>query len=202
MVTTCGASPSSSMVARCAASSVRIASTGYGRRTRASTVRSTSRMKQRRSKVCKARTAACSSAAVNRAVARARMIARPASAKVSADVTRSVPGDNGFMAVVSRSSRAATSARDSMYRIVAAGALGRRARVAAFGPGPRREALRVATIAVNQFSGGARWQPDVGPVLERITSFNGRMEEAGRHQFVPPGFARGPATVSRASAKQ
>ncbi len=49
IVTTCGASPSSSIVARCTASSVRIGSMGNGRRTRASTAWSTSRMKQRRS---------------------------------------------------------------------------------------------------------------------------------------------------------
>jgi len=196
IVTTCGASPSSSIVARCTASSVRIGSMGNGRRTRASTAWSTSRMKQRRSKVCNARMAACSSATVNRAVARARMIARPASARVSADVTCCVPADTGFIAVVSRSNRAATSALDSRYRMLATPALGRRARVAAFGPERPREALRFATVAVDQFSGGARRQPDVRPVLERVTSFHWGMEDAGCNKFVPPASRRSAPTVS------
>jgi hypothetical protein len=70
-------------------------------------------MKQRRSKACKARTAACSSAAVKRAAARARMIARPASASVNADVTYRVPRGSGFKTAASCSNSAATSALDS-----------------------------------------------------------------------------------------
>ena len=113
IVTTCGASPSRSAVARCTASSVRIGSTGNGRRTRSRTSRSTSRMKQRRSNVRRARMAACSSAGVSRPAARARMIARPASATSSADVTCCVPA-GAFRAAGSCSSNAATSALDSM----------------------------------------------------------------------------------------
>lgn len=195
IVTSCGASPSSSVVARCTASSVRIGSMGKGRRTRASTARSTSRMKQRRSKVRRARTAACSSDTVNRPVERARMIARPASARVNADVTCCVPAGSGFMAVVSRSSNAATSALDSMYRMLAAAALGRRTRAAFRGercPG----ALRFATIAVDQFSGGTGRQPDVWPILERVTSFHWGMENAGRNELVPPASGRSAATAS------
>jgi hypothetical protein len=82
IVTTCGASPSSSALRDAPHRVCGCGSMGNGRRTRASTARSTSRMKQRRSKVRRARTAACSSAGVNRPVARARMIARPASARV------------------------------------------------------------------------------------------------------------------------
>ena len=156
MVTSCGASPSSSVVARCTASSVRIGSTGNGRRTRASTARSTSRMKQRRSKVRRARTAACSSSAVNRPVARARMIARPASARVRADVTCCVPTGGGFMAAVSCSNSAATSALDSMYRMLAAGSFGPASTRGCLRAERRRGALRFATIAVDQFGGRAR----------------------------------------------
>ena len=196
IVTTCGASPSSSVVARCTASSVRIGSKGKGRRTRASTPRSTSKMKQRRSKVRRARTAACSSATVNRPVSRARMIARPASARVRADVTCCVPAGCGFMAAVSRSNSAATSALDSIYRMRAAAALGRRARVAVLRGERRRGALRFATIAIDQFSGDAGRQPNVWPVLERVASFHWGMENAGRNKLVPPASGRSAATAS------
>ncbi len=196
MVTSCGTSPSSSVVARCTASSVRIGSTGKGRRTRASTARSTSRMKQRRSKVRRARTAAGSCSAVNRPVARARMIARPASARVRADVTCWVPAGGRFMAAVSCSNSAATSALDSMYQTLAPAALDRRARVAVFRVGRRRGTLRFATIAVDQFGGGARRQPDVRPVLERVTGFHWRVENAGRNELVPPTSGRNAGAAS------
>ncbi len=189
IVTTCGASPSSSVVARCTASSVRIGSTGNGRRTRASTARSTSTMKQRRSKVRRARTAACSSAGVNRPVKRARMIARPASERVRADVTCCVP-PGAFRTAGSCSNNAATSAVDSTYRMLVATALGRPAGVTVFRVERRRGTLRFATIAVDQFSGGSRPQPDIRPVLERVTSFHGRMENAGRNQLFPPAAGR------------
>ena len=54
----------------------------------------------------------------------------------------------------------------------------------------RRETLRFATIAVDQFSGGSRRQPDVGPVLERVTSFHRRMEDAGRNELLPSASGR------------
>jgi hypothetical protein len=159
---------------------------GNGRRTRVSTARSTSSMKQRRSKVRRARTAACSCAGVNRPVARARMIARPASARVRAEVTSCVPAGNGFKAAVSCSSSAATSALDSMYRMLAATALSLGARPADVRAERRRGTLRFATIAVDQCSGGARRQPDVRPVLERVTSFHGRVKNAGCDELLPP----------------
>lgn len=189
IVTTCGASPSNSVVARCTASSVRIGSTGNGRRTRASTARSTSTMKQRRSKVRRARTAACSSAGVNRFVVRARMIARPASARVSADVTCCVPA-GAFRTAGSCSNKAATNALDSMYRMLAVAAFGRRAGGMVFWTRRWRGTLRFATIAVDQFGGGARRQPDVGPVLERVTSFCWRMENPGRNELLPSASGR------------
>jgi len=170
---------------------------GNGRRTRASTARSTSRMKQRRSKVRRARTAACSPAALNRAVARARMIARPASARVKAEVTCCVPTGSGLMAAVSCSNSAATSALDSMYRMLAAATLGRRARMVVFRIEPRRGVLRFATIGVDQFSSSASRQPDIRPVLERVTSFDGGVEDARRNELVPPASGRRAATVSR-----
>src|SRR5437868_5327329 len=82
-----------------------------------------------------------------------------------------------FMAAVSCSNSAATSALDSMYQTLAPAALGRRARVPVFRVGERRRgALRFATIAVDQFSGGARRQPNVRAVLERVTGFHWRVE--------------------------
>src|SRR5688572_1135271 len=83
-----------------------------------------------------------------------------------------------------------------MYRMLAAAALGRRAGVAAPRGERRPGALRFATIAVDQRSGGAGWQPDVWPVLERVTGFHWRMENAGRDELVPPASARGVATAS------
>ena len=196
MVTSAGGSAKTSAVARCTASSVRIGSRGKGRRMRASTARSTSRMKQRRSKVRRARTAACSSPGLNRPAARARMIARPASAKVRADVTSWVPAGSGFKAAESCSSSAATSALDSMYRMLTAAAFGWRAGVTLFRAERRRGTLRFATIAVDQFSGGARRQPNVRPVFEWVTSFHRRMKRAGRYELVPPACWRRADTAS------
>jgi len=196
IVTTCGGSPSNSAVARCTASSVRIGSTGKGRRTRSRTARSTSRMKQRRSKVRRARTAACSSAAVTRPVARARIIARPTSPNVNADVTCCVPAGSDFMAAVSCSSNAATSALDSIYLMLVPEDVGRRAAAAVFRGARRRAGLRFATIAVDQFSRGALRQSDVRPILERVARFDGGMENAGRNKLVPPASRRSAATAS------
>src|SRR6187397_1212906 len=90
------------------------------------------------------------------------------------------------MAAVSCSSSAATSALDSMYRMLASTAFpGRR-----LAPALRARAgdgrLRFATVAVYQFSRGARRQPDVRPVLERIPALGRGMENAGGDEFVPP----------------
>lgn len=197
MVTSCGASSSNSAVARWTASSVRIGSTGNGRPTRASTARSTSTVKQRRLNVRRARTAACSCAAVNRPVARARTIARAASAKVRADVTCRAPTGSASIAVVSCSSRAATSALDSMYRTLVTAVRTGRAVAPGFRGDRRRAVLRFATVAVDQFGGGATGQPDVGPILERVAGFNGRMENARRNQLVPAASARASRSSSR-----
>src|SRR5439155_20168251 len=133
----------------------------------------------------------------NRPVARARMIARPASARVRADVTCCVPSGSGFMTAVSCSNSAATSALDSMYRMLARTAVvGRRACMPVFRRERRRPALRFATIAVDQFSGGARRQPDVGPVLERVTRFHRRVENPGRYELVPAASGRSADTAS------
>jgi hypothetical protein len=184
MVTSGGGSPSRSAVARWTASSVRIGSTGKGRRTRSTTARSTSRMKQRRSKVRRARIAACSPSAVRRPVARARMMARPASASVSAEVTCCVPRGSFLTTVVSCSSSEATRALDSVYRTrwAAAGLAGRRA--ATF-LAERRGALRFATVGVDEFRGRTRRQADVGPILERVASLQRRTENASGNELVP-----------------
>ena len=197
MVTSCGGSSSSSAVARCTASSVRMGSSGNGRPTRASTTLSTSRMKQRRSKVRKPRTAAFSSAAVNRPEARDRTIARAASARVRADVTYSVPAGSGFRTAVSCSSSAASSALDSMYRMLAVPALADRAREVALRGGRRCRSLRFATVAVDQFGGCAPRQSDVRPILERVASLDRRVENARRNEFVPPACARSPRVSPR-----
>lgn len=54
----------------------------------------------------------------------------------------------------------------------------------------RRGTLRFPTIAVDQDSGSASRQPDVGPVLEGISSVQRRMENAGREEFLPPASER------------
>ena len=111
-----GGSPSNSAVAKCTASSVRIGSTGNGRRTRAKIGSVTATRKHRRSNRRSARTAARSWSVVSRAAVRARRIARAASAIVRADVTFRPRARTDFSAAASRSSSAATRALDSMYR--------------------------------------------------------------------------------------
>lgn len=197
MVTSCGGSSSSSAVARWTASSVRIGSTGNGRPTRASTALSTSRVKQRRLNVRSARMAACSCKAANRPVARARTIARAASAKVRADVTSRTSTGSALIAVVSCSSRAATSALDSMYRTLVTSTASGRAIAPSFRGDRRRAVLRFATVAVDQFGGGATRQPDVGPILEGVAGFNGRVKNALRNELVPTASARTSRSTSR-----
>jgi hypothetical protein len=109
-----GGSPSSSVVARCSASRVRMGSTGNGLRTRARIVSVTATRKQRRSNRRSARTAARSWSAVNRPAACARRIARAASAMVNAEVTLRPRVRTDFNAAASRSRSAATRALDSM----------------------------------------------------------------------------------------
>ena len=169
MVTSCGGSPSSSAVARCAASSVRIGSTGKGRPTRASTVSVTATRKQRRAKIRSPRTAARSCAGARRLLVRARTIARAASASVNADVTCRPSACSAFKAAASFSRSAASRALDSMHRMSVAvvsagwaGAVGGRAARAG-----RR--LRFATVAIDQVGGGSPREPDVGPLFERVT---------------------------------
>lgn len=112
--TRAGGSPSNSVVAKCTASSVRIGSIGNGLRPRVRIASVTATRKQRRSNRRSARTAARSWSAVSCPAARARRIARAASAIVSADVTRRPRVRTDFSASASRSSSAATSALDSM----------------------------------------------------------------------------------------
>jgi len=107
-------------------------------------------------------------------------------------------GSNGRLFICcGQPSSAATSALDSMYRMLAAATLGRCARVAVFRVERRRGALRFATIAVDQCSGSAARQPDVRPVLEWVASFHGGVENAGRDELVPPASWRRAATVPR-----
>ena len=130
--------------------------------------------------------AAFSSSAVRRPVTRARMMARPASARVRAEVTCCVPRGIFFMTAASRSSSAATRALDSMYRTLAWVAMGPVGRPgAAFGAERCRRALRFATIGVDEFRGRTRRQADVGPVLERVARLRRRVENAGGNELVP-----------------
>ena len=185
MVTSEGGSPSRSRVARCTASSVRIGSTGKGRRTRSSTARSTSRMKQRRSKVRRARTAACSSSGVSRPVARARMMARPASATVRAEVTCCVPRQTFFTMAVSRSSRAATRALTPCIALSSGQPWAGRTAPPPSGRIAAVEHYASPRSAVDQFGGRTPRQADVRPVLERVASLHRRMENAGGNELVP-----------------
>jgi hypothetical protein len=81
--------------------------------------------------------------------------------------------------------------------MLAAATLGRRARVAILRVERRPGALRFATIAVDQFSGGAPWQPDVRPVLEWVASFHRGVQNAGRDELVPPASTRSAGIVPR-----
>src|SRR5688572_12919246 len=100
------------------------------------------------------------------------------------------------MAAVSCSSSAATSALDSMYRMLASAALRRRGPAAALRGVPGDRGLRFATVAVDQFGGGARRQSDVRPVLEGVAGLRRRMENAGRDELVPPVSGRAAAVTS------
>jgi hypothetical protein len=142
-------------------------------------------MKQRRSNVRRASTAAFSSSAVNRPLVRARMIARPASENVNADVTRRVPAGSRFVTSVSCSRSAATSALDSTYFTCVAAARPARERVA---PAARERpvaALRFATIRVDQRRCRTARQADVRPILEGIAGLQGRTESPSCQQVVP-----------------
>src|SRR6185436_19510427 len=87
-------------------------------------------------------------------------------------------------------------ALDSMYRRLAVTAFARPARTPGFRAERRRGMLRFATIAVDQCSGGAPRQPNVGPVLERVSRFHWRMQNAGSEEFLPAAFGRCPETAS------
>src|SRR5262245_13971337 len=80
--------------------------------------------------------------------------------------------------------------------MLAAAAVGRRARVAVFRAERPRGTLRFATITLDQVRGSARREPDVGPVLEWVTRFRRRMEDASRNQFIPPASERIASTAS------
>src|SRR5678815_1486909 len=100
------------------------------------------------------------------------------------------------MAAVSCSNSAATSALDSIYRMLVPTAVDRRIRAAVFRSARRgAELLRFATIAVDQFGGGPWRQPDIRPILERVTSFHRGMKDAGRDELVPPASERSTCAV-------
>jgi len=125
IVTSWGASPSNSAVARWRASKVRIGSTGKGRPARASTASVIATTSQRRLKACSQRSPARSSAGVKRCATRARTRAREASANVRTDVIRRRLPRRALRAAASCSSRAASKALVSTYLNVVASPLGR-----------------------------------------------------------------------------
>ena len=199
IVTSWGGSPSNSAVARCTASSVRIGSTGNGRRTRERTASVTATTSHRRSNTCSPLTAARSSSGVRPPVARARMIARAASARVSAEVTRRPLVRSANIAEMSWSSRAATRPLDSIYRRLATAATAaeapvrrtvRRAELA-------RLALRFATVGVDQLCGGPSREPNVWPLLEWIASLERRPDDTCRDQLLVPTRASGSRPLNR-----
>lgn len=51
--------------------------------------------------------------------------------------------------------------------------------------GSRRVVLRVATVAVHQFSRGAARQADVGPVFEGVPGFEWWMQDTALQEFIP-----------------
>jgi len=175
MTISAGGSPSSSAVARCTASSVRIGSTGNGRLTRARIESVTATRKHRRSNRRSARTAARSWSVVSRAVVRARRIARAASAIVNAEVAVRPRARTDFSAPVSRSNSAATRALDSTYltpmvSVPEAGVL----------------ALRFATVGVKQLGGGSGRKANVRPPFCRVAGFQRRTDHARRDELVEP----------------
>ena len=181
-----GPSPSSSAVARWTASSVGIGSSGNGRRTRSSTARSTSRIKQRRANIRRARTAACSSSAMRRPVARARMMARPACASVRADVTCCAPRGI-FFSLRCRAQAARRPERSTACTALSSGRPWGRSD----GPQPscgRNGAVehyaspRSASISC---CGRTRRQADIGPVLERVATLHRRMKNTAGNELVP-----------------
>jgi hypothetical protein len=123
-------------------------------------------MKQRRSKVRRARKAANSSAGVNRPVAPARMIARPVSVRVRADVTCYVPV-GAFMTAGSCSNNAVTAHSTPCTECSLRQLLTDGPRVTVFRAERRRGTLRFATIAVDQISGGSR-RPNDGLARVRV----------------------------------
>ena len=197
IVTSWVGSSSNSAVAKCTASSVRIGSTGNGRPTRARTTLLTSTMKQRRSNVRNPRTAACSWATVNRPATRARMMARAASASVKADVTCRPSAWSAANAEASCSSSAASRALDSMYRRLAVAASTGGTREVGVRTGLRRCGLRFATVAVDQARGRATRQSNIRPVLEEVSSLDGRTNHASRDQLVESASPRGPQAGPR-----
>ena len=116
-----------------------------------------------------ARTADRSCSAVSRAVARARRVARAASAIVSAEVTLRPLVLTDFSASASRSSSAATGALDAMYRIPVVSA-----------PEAGALVLRLATIGVDQFGGSSR-KANIRPSFCWVTGFDRWTDHLGRN---------------------
>jgi hypothetical protein len=81
--------------------------------------------------------------------------------------------------------------------MLASAACRRRGRVGALRDVTGGLGLRFATIAVDQSSGGAWRQPDIGPVLEGVAGLHRGMEDASRDELVPSGCARGAPSTSR-----
>ena len=124
------------------------------------------------------------------------MMARPASARVRADVTCRVPAGDGFKTACHAPTvlpRARSTPRiECSLRRSRAGT-----RVAVFRGARRAAELRFATIAIDQFGRGPPRQPDVRPILERVASFHRGVEDAGRNEFVPSASGRRAGTMSR-----
>jgi hypothetical protein len=161
-------------------------STGNGRPTRIRTASVTDTMSQRRANTCSARTAATSWAGVRRPSTRARMMARVASANVSAEVTRRPNERSDDFAAASCSSSAATSALDSTYQIVARSAAAGTRFVRPTPRTPRTRAglaLRFATVAIDQICRGARRETNIRPLLQRIARFDCGPNDASRYQL-------------------
>src|SRR5207249_1208424 len=114
-----------------------------------------------------------------------RMIARPASASVDADVTRRVPAGSRLVTSVSCSRRAATSALDSTYSTWVTATLPVRERVAAADRERPLAVLGFATIRVDECRCRTVRQVDVRPILEGIAGLQGRAESSCRQEFVP-----------------
>jgi hypothetical protein len=81
--------------------------------------------------------------------------------------------------------------------MLASAACRRRGRVGALRDVAGDLGLRFVTVAVDQCSGGAWRQPDIGPVLEGVAGLHRGMEDASRDELIPSGDARRAPSPSR-----